>query len=85
MVPCETLGGGGDLPVGESEPAGVDDGLLVFGVGFALALGGARHPPLPAAFLLLPRLASGSLRGMSAAVRAGWCPVDRRGAHPHKL
>ena len=39
------LGGGGDLAVGESEPAGAADGLLVLGVGVALALGGARYLP----------------------------------------
>ena len=30
-MPAETLGGGGDLAVGESEPAGAGDGVLVVG------------------------------------------------------
>ena len=42
-VPCETwAAGGGDLAVGESEPPRARDGLLVFAVGLALALGRAR-------------------------------------------
>ena len=39
------VGGGGDLAVGESEPAGAADGVLIFAVGFALAAWRARYLP----------------------------------------
>jgi hypothetical protein len=38
------LGGGGDLAVGQSDPPGPQDLLLVLGVGFAPAVGGTRDP-----------------------------------------
>lgn len=67
--------GGGDLAVRESEPAGAGDGLLVFTVGFALLLDGARQPTL--SWGSRGAQSGFASRWWSRPSCGRWCPVNR--------
>jgi hypothetical protein len=76
-VPCETWAAAAISRWEQSEPAGAADGVLIFAVGFALALGRARH--------LSQHVAAELLSGALLAVPFGVGGLVARSSYGHEL